>query len=153
MGGMASQGGIATPLGARRPPPPRVRANNAQWELFDGGVPWAGHKPLQISFKVVFEHARPPVPPAMPEHLATVMRRAWANDAATRPTFADIVRHVRADQAQESSTAGAASDARAAAYRLRPLRLNVLAPSDSPVLTRVALSWQSFGGFIPGTAT
>ena len=66
------------------------------WELFDGGVPWAGHKPLQISFKVVFEHARPPVPPAMPEHLATVMRRAWANDAATRPTFADIVRHVRA---------------------------------------------------------
>ena len=27
------------------------------WELFDGGVPWAGHKPLQISFKVVFEHA------------------------------------------------------------------------------------------------
>ena len=66
------------------------------WELFDGGVPWARHKPLQISFKVVFEHARPPVPPAMPEHLATVMRRAWANDAATRPTFADIVRHVRA---------------------------------------------------------
>ena len=66
------------------------------WELFDGGVPWAGHKPLQISFKVVFEHARPPVPPAMPGHLATVMGRAWANDAATRPTFADIVRHVRA---------------------------------------------------------
>ena len=66
------------------------------WELFDGGVPGAGHKPLQISFKVVFEHARPPVPPAMPGHLATVMGRAWANDAATRPTFADIVRHVRA---------------------------------------------------------
>jgi len=80
------------------------------WELFDGGVPWAGHKPLQISFKVVFEHARPPVPPAMPEHLATVLRRAWANDAATRPTFTDIVRHVRADQAQESSTAGTESD-------------------------------------------
>ena len=80
------------------------------WELFDGGVPWAGHKPLQISFKVVFEHARPPVPPAMPGPLATVMRRAWANDAATRPTFTDIVRHVRADQAQESSTDGAASD-------------------------------------------
>ena len=66
------------------------------WELFDGGVPWAGHKPLQISFKVVFEHARPPVPPAMPGPLATVMRRAWANDAATRPPFADIVQHVRA---------------------------------------------------------
>jgi serine/threonine protein kinase len=80
------------------------------WELFDGGVPWAGHKPLQISFKVVFEHARPPVPPAMPEHLATVLRRAWANDASTRPSFTDIVRHVRADQTQESSTAGEASD-------------------------------------------
>ena len=60
------------------------------WEIWDGGVPWHGLKPVQITRKVVDKRERPPPPEGAPTDLVALMQRCWAHEPDARPTFAAI---------------------------------------------------------------
>ena len=60
------------------------------WEIHDRGIPWRGLDMMQIMRKVVDKGERPPVPAGMPDDLRELMVRAWAHDAAERPTFEEL---------------------------------------------------------------
>ena len=66
------------------------------WEIWDGGIPWAGLKPPQIIRKVIDKRERPAVPEGMPDDLREVMCRSWAHEPAARPTFHDLSAQLRA---------------------------------------------------------
>ena len=59
------------------------------WEIWSRQVPWSGLKPVQIMRKVD-KGERPPVPAGMLAELRELMVRAWAHDAAERPTFEEL---------------------------------------------------------------
>ena len=60
------------------------------WEIWDGGVPWHGLKPVQITRKVVDKRERPPPPEGAPTDLVALMQRCWDHEPDARPTFAAI---------------------------------------------------------------
>ena len=60
------------------------------WEIWSRQVPWSDLRPMQIMRKVVDKRERPPVPAGMPAELRELMVRAWAHDAAERPTFEEL---------------------------------------------------------------
>ena len=60
------------------------------WEIWDGGVPWHGLQPVQITRKVVDKRERPPPPEGAPTDLVALMQRCWAHEPDARPTFAAI---------------------------------------------------------------
>ncbi len=49
--------------------------------------PWPGMSVGAVFYAVVYENARPPVPPDMPAPYAALMRECWATRADARPTF------------------------------------------------------------------
>ena len=59
------------------------------WEIWSRQVPWSGLRPMQI-MKKVDKGERPPIPAGMPRDLRDLMVRAWAHDAAERPTFEEL---------------------------------------------------------------
>ena len=65
------------------------------WEIWDGGVPWHGLKPVQITRKVVDKRERPPPPEGAPTDLVALMQRCWAPEPDARPCFADIKAELR----------------------------------------------------------
>ena len=59
------------------------------WEIWDRGNPWGGLRTEQIITQVLVERTRPKIP-EMPRDLRDLMVRAWAHDAAERPTFEEL---------------------------------------------------------------
>ena len=64
------------------------------WEIWDGGVPWYGLKPVQITRKVVDKRERPPPPEGAPTDLVALMQRCWDHEPDARPTFAAITAEI-----------------------------------------------------------
>ena len=65
-------------------------------EIWSRRTAWDGLAPATIISQVVFKRARPPLPDAMPRDMIGLMRRCWADDAESRPTFAEIAADFRA---------------------------------------------------------
>ena len=65
------------------------------WEIWDGGVPWYGLKPVQITRKVVDKRERPPPPEGASDDLVALMQRCWDHEPDARPTFAAIKAELR----------------------------------------------------------
>ena len=65
------------------------------WEIWDGGVPWHGLKPVQITRKVVDKRERPPPPEGASDDLVALMQRCWDHEPDARPTFAAIKAELR----------------------------------------------------------
>ena len=61
---------------------------------------------MQIMRKVVDKGERPPVPEGMPSDPRKLMLRAWSQDPAKRPTFADICKQLRITPPRAASTTG-----------------------------------------------
>jgi serine/threonine protein kinase len=72
------------------------------WEIMSRQVPWDGKPAHQIIRFVCDKPApqnRPPldaVDPSYPAPLIALMRECWAQDAAARPSFSDIIRRLDA---------------------------------------------------------
>ena len=74
------------------------------WEIWSRQVPWSGLKPVQIMRKVD-KGERPPVPAGMPAELRELMVRAWAHDAAERPTFEELAAKLKVSKIDLSKLA------------------------------------------------
>ena len=67
-------------------------------EAFTRQVPWDGYKPFDIK-EMVSAGQRPPTAMTMPVAAERLLQKAWHQAAALRPTFAEIVRELRAVEA------------------------------------------------------
>ena len=74
------------------------------WEIWSRQVPWSGLRPMQI-MKKVDKGERPPIPAGMPAELRELMVRAWAHDAAERPTFEELAAKLKVSKIDLSKLA------------------------------------------------
>ena len=74
------------------------------WEIWDRGVPWGGLRTEQIITQVLVERTRPKIP-EMPRDLRDLMVRAWAHDAAERPTFEELAAKLKVSKIDLSKLA------------------------------------------------
>lgn len=61
------------------------------WELTTCLVPFQGMTPVQAAYAVCDKNARPPLSPACPPVLNSLIKRCWAANPARRPEFSYIV--------------------------------------------------------------
>ena len=74
------------------------------WEIWSRQVPWSGLRPMQI-MKKVDKGERPPIPAGMPAELRELMVRAWAHNAAERPTFEELAAKLKVSKIDLSKLA------------------------------------------------
>ncbi len=62
------------------------------WEIYTRSTPFDGLQPLQVALAVSTQNKRPPVPADMPPWYSHLMVSCWHQNAASRPSFAEIIR-------------------------------------------------------------
>eukprot|EP01025_Chloroclados_australasicus_P061824 TRINITY_DN8122_c0_g1_i1.p1 TRINITY_DN8122_c0_g1~~TRINITY_DN8122_c0_g1_i1.p1 ORF type:complete len:1022 (+),score=130.66 TRINITY_DN8122_c0_g1_i1:70-3135(+) len=62
------------------------------WEIWTLQRPWDGENMVAISYKVVNEGRRPPMPDNVPTHLQNLIQACWYDDPQRRPSARDIQR-------------------------------------------------------------
>lgn len=69
------------------------------WEMATRKQPWETLSPVEIIYAVGVLKQRPRLPAGLPEGLALLMQRCWAQAPTARPTFAQVVHALRGLQA------------------------------------------------------
>ena len=65
------------------------------WEMVTGGEPLAGVPKVMLAQQVVLNNLRPTFPAGVPPGFVALAQRCWAARPAARPTFAEILTHLR----------------------------------------------------------
>ena len=107
------------------PPSPTPAPSYHSWELLTWAIPWEGVNAFQLVFMVSSgDRLAMPALEALPGKLpdravydsyVALVRRCWAQDAADRPTFGDIIAELRNILTAHLAAAGGGSNAAAAA--------------------------------------
>jgi len=69
------------------------------WEMATREVPYDGLNPMQVGMKVLLEDIRPLLPSYVLASFQTLITRCWQAKPTARPSFAEVLKHLRAAQA------------------------------------------------------
>ena len=77
------------------------------WELASLMQPFKGLTPIQAAFAVARKGLRPQISAGTPGEMASLIRRCWASNPNSRPTFVEILRTLPLVRMEVDSTSTA----------------------------------------------
>lgn len=61
------------------------------WQLITHEEPFQGRSQVEAAGLVALEHARPPLPPGLPNEIKVLIEESWSDCPDDRPSFQDII--------------------------------------------------------------